>query len=294
MTDVRCLFGRDVIVVGTLDGDRVACQACEPGCLLAGVAVKLQQVAARQRLAFRVCRHHLGDVDAVSVDSQLVGELVASAVFAVDDDIHRLAPGHVAHTHAACYLEGHEVAHQGFVVVVVDECPLLGLGRRAHVGVLEDTMRLVELDAVGLLGMCHRSVAAQARCAALFLYHRAVGIDDGEVGRNLIHLVVRLHVIGGVKGNGRQVCQLIEVRVVPFADMTIERNFCHVASRIGWSDISNIAKPARDVDVGIAHRTNCTFFIYNIKWYGIHEVGTIGTLEESQQHTSRSQAIVAR
>ena len=210
----------------------------------------------------------------------MVGELVASAVFAVDDDIHRLAPGHIAHTHATSYLEGHEVAHQGFVVVVVDECPLLGLGRRAHVRVLEDAMRLVELDAVGLLGVCHRSVAAQSRRAALFLYHRAVGIDDGEVGRNLIHLVVRLYVIDGVKGNGRQVCQLIEVGVVPFSDMTIERNFCHVASRIGWSDISNIAKPARDVDVGIAHRTDCTFFIYNIKWYGIHEVGTVCSLED--------------
>ena len=260
--DVLRLLGRDVVFVGTLDGDRSACLACEPRDLPAGVAVEFEQVAARQRVALDVPRLHLCDVHAVLIDRQLVGELVAATVFAVDDDVHRLAPRHIVLAHATCYLEGYKVAHQRLVVVVVDECPLLCLRLGAHVGVLEDAVRLVELDAVGLLGMLHRSIAAQSRRAALFLNHRAVGIDEGEARSDFVHLVVRLHVVGCMEGDGRQVGQLVEACVVALSGMAVELDLRHVAARIGRTDVAHKAEAARHLHVGIAHLAYRSFLIY--------------------------------
>ena len=53
--------------------------------------------------------------------------------------------------------QGQQVAHQRLVAIIVDECPLFGVGRS-----IEHVLLLFELDAPGLLGKIARSIAAFA------------------------------------------------------------------------------------------------------------------------------------
>ena len=53
----------------------------------------------------------------------------------------------VGHSHPPAQLKGQEIAHQRLVSIIVDEGPFLRFGRS-----VENTLLLVELDAIGLLG----------------------------------------------------------------------------------------------------------------------------------------------
>ena len=259
--NVGSLLWHDVIVVGALYGNWVACSTGEPRCFLAGIAVEFKQITARQELAFCIVRHHLCDVDTVRIDRYLVAQLITTFVFAIDDDIDWLAPRHVVVAHSACYLKRYEVTHQGFIVVIVDECPLLGFRRRAHVGVLEHATRCVELDAIRFLGVCQRAIAAETSRASFFLNLRLVIINDCEGRDDFVHFVVWVDVIDGVKGQGGQVRELIEMRVVSFFSTAIESNFRYVAPCIVWADVADITEASRDINIGIAHCADSAFLV---------------------------------
>ena len=237
LTDVVELYRQDVLVVGVFDGDgRGTCRSEVLG-LLRGIGVNLDEVAARQQVAFRAGVVHLVDVHAVFAYVDGVAHLIATLVLAVHDDVHRSAPRRVAKTHATAYLEGQTVAQQGLVAIVVDERPLLGLGRR-----VERTLLLVELDAVGLLGVRHRVVAAQSRRAVLLEDGLAVVRDDADVRLQFIDFVNGVVAREGVYDHRRQVRHLIELTVGACREDAPELQLRHHAAGTVCTLVADVAE----------------------------------------------------
>ena len=79
-----------------------------------------------------------------------------------------------------------------------------------------------------------------------------------------MHFVVWVDVIDSMKGESRQVGQLIKMCVVAFARMSIKRDFRYVAPCVVGTDVANITETSRDTYVGITHRTDCAFLVYKI------------------------------
>ena len=119
----------DVRIVGTLYGYGIPADAGEPRGLSLGISVQFHQISSCERFTLVVGRGHLCDVHTVRIHCYLIGQLIASPIFSIEDDIHGLAPGHIVKSHAPSHLEGHQIAHEGLVGIVVDECPFLGFGR---------------------------------------------------------------------------------------------------------------------------------------------------------------------
>ena len=76
--------------------------------------------------------------------------------------------------------------------------------------------------------------------------------------------------------------------------MTVELQFSYITAGIRRSHITYIAEPARTIYICIRHFPDGTLLVNDIQWQGIHEVFTIGALENSQQHTLRTIRIVTR
>ena len=124
---------------------------------------------------------------------------------------------------------------------------------------------VVQLDAVRLLRKAYAGITAQTRRAGLLLNHRAVCIDDGKGGSDFVLFVVGLHVVLCVEGNGRQVGQLVELAVVTLTGMTVESHFRHIATRIGRTDVADVAETARHIHVCITHFTNNALLVYQVE-----------------------------
>ena len=147
IADVVLLGRGDAVGVGRLDGDGFPLIGVEIGCFAIGIGIDFEEVTACERIAAIVARCHLLDLDTILVNLDVVAKLVTALVFAVEQRIDGTAVGCVGHTQQSAQLEGEEVTHQRLVAVVVDECPLPGVGR-----CIEHVLLAFELDAPGLLG----------------------------------------------------------------------------------------------------------------------------------------------
>ena len=143
---------------------------------------------------FIVRRLHFRDGHTVGVGGNLVAKLIAALVLAVHDHVNRLAIGRIGHAHTLADFKRKDVAHQGLVAIVVDERPLLCLGRTLKRRILQHVMALsvIELDAVGLLGKLDAGIATETGGYGIFLNPCAVVIDQRHVGLKVMCLVIRL------------------------------------------------------------------------------------------------------
>ena len=285
---VAPLLSRYLVFVGRLDGHGIAFLRGEPRFLLIGIGIHLNEVAAGEGLARYVFGCHLGDFHTPRVHFHLVAQLIAALVFAVEHHIDSRAEGCVGHTHAAAKLESQQVAHQRLVAVVVYQGPLLGLCR-----CIEHVLLLVELDAPRLLRERSRGVSAFAdapRCAEQL--GSVVGYD-GNLGGDVVLLVVGYHAVKGVYAHGRQVGELAQTALVALAGMTVELHFGNVAARISRTDIPHIAEASRTVDFGMAYLPDGALVGNDIQGHSVHEVFTVCTLEHSQYHASGAQPVVS-
>ena len=177
------LAGLYILLVGVVHRDGIAVARGEVDRVLRCIPVHLQQVTACDAHRIGAGIVHLGYVDAVLVQPHIVCELVATAIVTIEDDIHAAAPGREGHAHAPAHLVGHIVAYEGLVAIVVDESPLLGLGRRlVPRRAVQHVMApaVVELDAVWLVLMRGRVVAAHTRQYGILLDECSVLIGDGD------------------------------------------------------------------------------------------------------------------
>ena len=183
IADIVVLAGLYILLVGVVHRDGIAVARGEVDRVLRCIAVHLQQVTACDAHRIGAGIVHLGYVDAVLVQPHIVCELVATAIVAIEDDIHAAAPGREGHAHPAAHFVGHIVAYEGLVAIVVDEGPLLGLGRRlVPCRAVQHMMApaVVELDAVRLVLMRGRVVAAHTRQYGILLDERSALIGDGD------------------------------------------------------------------------------------------------------------------
>ena len=105
-------------------------------------------------------------------------------------------------------------------------------------------------------------------------------------------LVVRDNAVLGVDADGRQIGNLIEVRIIALSFVAVERQLCDVATGIVGPYITHITKSPRTTDVGIRHLADLSPLIDEIEREGIHEVRTIGPLEDTQHNTFLTQTVV--
>ena len=77
----------------------------------------------------------------------LICQLIATFIFTIDDNVHRLAIRCVWHLHILTYTEGQHIAYQSLVTIVVDETPFLVLGR----AISQRTLFIIKLYAIRLL-----------------------------------------------------------------------------------------------------------------------------------------------
>ena len=85
----------------------------------------------------------------------LVAQLVAALVFAIEQHIDGSSIRRIEHAQPPAQLKGQQIAHQGFVTIVVDKRPLLRLAWG-----IEHQLFLVELDAVRFLGEAAGRIAS--------------------------------------------------------------------------------------------------------------------------------------
>ena len=121
---------------------------------LTGIVVDFYEVTARQTGQGYARCIHLGDVDSVFIDFYLVRQLEITLKLTIEEYVDGLSSRCVPHSETPAYLECHEIAHQGLIPIVVDECPVFCLCRHA-----ENLMFSGELQLIWLFVKVPRRVA---------------------------------------------------------------------------------------------------------------------------------------
>ena len=216
----------------------------------------------------------------------MVGQRVGAAVFAVHQEVHHLVPGRPLKAHPAGDFPRHGVAHQRLVAQAVDEHPLLGLHGRLVDAVLHHVVALavVELDAVGLvLGRCG-VVAPHAEQDGVVLQQLAVVVDELRARLEVLTSVLGQDVVLHMDAQRGDVGHLVELAVVALALVAVELQHGDVAARVCRPHVAHVAEAARNVDVGIVQGVHLRLLADEVERHGVHEVGAVGTLEDTQQH----------
>ena len=91
------------------------------------------------------------------------------------------------------------------------------------------TFSIVELDAVWLVLMSGREVSSHTRQDGVFLDECSVLVGNGYVGVKILSLLLGYGIIHHMNAHCREICHLIEVRVISCAFMSVECQFGHVA-----------------------------------------------------------------
>ena len=203
--DVVGLTLGDILIIGRFDRNGNAALRPEVRSLTLSICVDLNQVTTRQCLVGIVARLHLGNIDTSLIHLNLVAELVAATILAVEHHIHGLAEGGIFESYTAADLEGQDVAQQRLVAVVINQCPLLRLG-----GCAEQFDLLVELKAIGFLGELPAGIASAAHTRlAVGVEVGAILADDIDRAGDLILLRLNLGIACGVDDNEREIGNLV-------------------------------------------------------------------------------------
>ena len=277
--DVRQLPGLHLVVVGVVYGHGVAFFGAEPVGLGGGVGIDLHEEGGVQGVGGLLRVDGIVQLHAVLLHIHVVHELEVALVLAVEEHIHGLGVGCVGHSHAAAEFVGQQVAHEGLVAVVVDEHPFLRLGGR-----IQHAVFLVVLDAVGFLGEGVGAVAPAADDTGVGAQGFVLVADDGDQGVDVVLAVVGFHVVLGVDAHHGQVRQPVECGLVALAGVAVELHLSDVALLVRGSYVAHVAEAFGAGDVGVGHLAGCSGFGDDVQGQGVHEVGAVGSLEDSQHH----------
>ena len=88
-----------------------------------------------------------------------------------------------------------------------------------------------------------------------------------------------------MNAEGGQVGYLVESAVVAYACVSVELEFGDVAIGTCAAHVANIAETAADVYVCSGGCIGSRPFANEIEGYGVHEVGTVCTLEQTKERT---------
>ena len=281
------LLGLDDVLVGLVHGDGVAVRRVEVVRLTPCVVVHLDVVAAGDELVLQVPLRHLGDVDAFAVDRNGVGQGIGAPVAAIDDEVHHLAPGCPLHLGTPRHAPGHGVAHERLVAIAVDEHVLLALGGRLVAAALHHVVALpvVVLHAEGFVLVRSRVVAAHTEQDGILLDHRAALVDEQRLRLEVLAAIGGQDVVLDVHAERGQVGDLVEPAVVACACVAVERQLGHIAIGPRSAHVADIAEAAAHVDIDRVGDAASGPLANEVEGHGVHEVGTVGTLEEAEQGT---------
>ena len=216
-----------------MNSDRVAVRGTEPVRLTAGIIIDLNIIATCYGLLVHIELGHLGDVNAVPIDADSIGQRVGAPIAAVDDEVHYLAPRRPLLFAPTRHGPSHGIAHQRLVAIAVDEHPLLGfggsfVGRAAHHVV---ALAVVVLHAEGLVLVGGRVVATDAEQDGIVLNHRAAFVDEQRLRLEVHAPLGGQDVVLHVNAERGQVCNLIELAVVALAGVAEEFQLSDVGVR---------------------------------------------------------------
>ena len=230
-----------------MDGHGRSLFRCKPASLCRCTGICLNKKCRAQGVATSFC-HSVYELYAILLFVNMVTQLVVSLVLTIYQNIYGPPVGRVGHSQAAAQLKGQKVAHERLVAIVVDECPLLGFCRGVKHLVL-----LIVLNAVWFLGEANGGIATQPDCSRVCPQFLVVVADNRYQCIDIMYFVVRLHIIFCMDTHRREVGQTVQIGIVAFARMAIERYFGDVAPFVRWSYIPHVAESFRASDVGVVH-----------------------------------------
>ena len=169
----------------------------------------------------------------------LVSELIDALVLAIVIDIDQCGSRRIGHLQEAAAFKGHEVTHQRFVAIGIDQGPVLGLGGETKHAVL-----VIQFHLVRLLRKGPATVSTSANL-------QAVGVDaltiipdqrhdafliDGFIG------IVDFNGVLRVNGDHRKATRHVELRIVALRRGSVELDDGNLTSFIIRTDITYITE----------------------------------------------------
>ena len=143
-------------------------------------------------------------------------------------------------------------------------------------------LAVVVLHAKGLIFRGSREITTNTKQDGILLQHRAAFVDEHRLRLKILATHGGQDVVLHMDAERRQVGNLIKLAVVTLTGMAVELQFGNITIRACTAYITDITKAATDIDIGPCWHSNAGFGTDERQRHGIHEVRTVGTLEETE------------
>ena len=256
--------------------------------LIISICIHFDEVSPRQRISGYILRFHLSDIKPTGIHLHLVAELIAPLILTIENHIHCAAPWNIGHLKTTANLESEQISHQSLITIIIDQSPLLCLGRG-----IKHILFLVKLDTPWFLGESARIVASFPHACSCIRINFSV-VDNNHIAGDIMLLIIRLGCIYRVYAHRRErrKGEISGVRSFPLG--AIKFKFGDIAAGIRSAYEAHIPETLRAIHISITHLADHPLLSDHIYRHSVKEIITVGTLDHPQLHTLRAMPIIAR